>query len=252
MQEVEIDSKDKFEIIKWSLNSLILDNGREMVEPVDPDVELEDSGLSVSDYKPSKADDNEVGKGDIKDTEELDTEMTEIKEQKKEKPGIVSRNQICLIREQEAVNDNHDTLVHKTVKCKASLNMHANFHLLLTVCIISDHPLLFRSSVSKKSKVVILIGVLLNWDKDNVLLCALIAKSNCSASASSFSSQQGSHDMSSNFDVMMDHINQFEDAPAFQHHRIISDDDDKLKHQAVVKQAARDVHFRVCVLSSFK
>ena len=129
MQEVEIDGKDKFEIIK--LTHYILDDGKETIEPVDPNVELWDSGLSVSDYKPSDADDNEENEDLELKADEPDMQVPQSKEQKKEKPGIVARNQVHLIREQDN-NLNCDTFVNNSeaLKCKASSNMHANSHSL--------------------------------------------------------------------------------------------------------------------------
>ena len=225
---------------------------------MDPDVELEQSGLSGSNYKPSDADDEENEDVEL-EADEPDTQMPQTKERKKEKPGIVARNQIQLIREQEAVNDNREAFVddhaHEAVKRKASIssNMHANIHLLFTICITSDHQLSFRSSVSKKSKVAIPVGVISNWEKDNVLLRAPIAKSDRAASASSFSSRHGSRATSSNFDAFtMNNTDQSEDIPAFQHRGIVSDDDDELEHHAVIKQDTGNVHYRVCVLSSLK
>jgi hypothetical protein len=92
-----------------------------------PAGEIEESGGSESDYKPSDAGDEDEG-----DVEEVEFEADEqqsmpvarkVKEKKKEKPGIITRREIRLIQDQQsktAVKHDH---AHALLKRKSS-NLH--------------------------------------------------------------------------------------------------------------------------------
>ena len=114
-------------ISQWFLDDNDADEGNIIQGGEKPAGEIEESGGSESDYKPTGSDAGDEDEGDVEGVEyEADEQQStpvgrKVKEKKKEKPGIITRRLIQDQQSKTAVKHDH---AHALLKRKSSLNSH--------------------------------------------------------------------------------------------------------------------------------